>query len=57
MTPIARSTEQIIPQTQLIKSAKMIGEAGAPPRPHNDNTRSVSLLERRRKRSSRRAAH
>ena len=57
MTPIARSPEQIIPHTQLIKSAKMIGEAGAPPRPNNDNTRSVSLLERRRKRSLRRTAH
>lgn len=55
MTPIARSPEPIIFPTQLVTPADLIEEAGALPRPTNDNGRSVSLLERRRKRATRRS--
>ncbi len=55
MTPIARSPEPIIYPTKLVKPADLIEAAGALPKPKNDNGRSVSLLERRRKRQSRRS--
>ena len=54
MTPIARSPEPIIFPTKLVTPADMIGAAGKLSKPSNDNGRSVSLLERRRKRKGRR---
>ena len=54
MTPIARSPEPIIFPAKLVRPVEMIEAAGELPKPTNDNGRSVSLIERRRKRKGRR---
>ena len=56
MTPIARSPEPINFPTKLVTPVELIDAAGELPKPTNDNGRSVSLLERRRKRQSRRSS-
>ena len=55
MTPIARNPEPIMTRSHLVRPADLIDRTGAQSSPINDNSeRATGLLERRRRRQTRR---